>query len=76
MFAERYGLAPDEAYRARLARAKYGRFAARCYPEAGRELLRALADYALWFFIVDDMFVDRVETLTDRTLPNLTTSLR
>ncbi|MFI1188818.1 sesquiterpene cyclase [Streptomyces californicus] len=72
MFAERYGLVPDEAYRARLARAKYGRFAARCYPSADRELLQTLADYALWFFIVDDMFVDRVETVTDRTLPDLT----
>lgn len=71
-FAERYGLAPDEAYRSRLARAKYGRLAARCNPEADREFLQILADYALWYFTVDDMFVDRVETLANRTLPSLT----
>lgn len=71
-FAERFGLVPDEAYRARLARAQYGRFAARCYPKADRELLQILADYAIWYFPADDLFVDRVQTLSARTLANLT----
>lgn len=71
-FAERFGLVPNDAYRARLARAQYGRFAARCYPRADRELLQILADYAIWYFPADDLFVDRVETVGPRTLPNLT----
>jgi hypothetical protein len=71
-FAERFGLVPTSGYRARLARAQYGRFAARCYPRADRELVQILADYAIWYFPADDMFVDRVHTLSSRTLPNLT----
>ncbi|WP_394827954.1 hypothetical protein [Pendulispora albinea] len=46
-FAERFGLVPNDTYRARLARAQYGRFAARCYPKADRELVQILADYVL-----------------------------
>jgi hypothetical protein len=71
-FAVRHGLAPDHAYLARLARTKYGWLAARCYPSADREFLQIAADYFTWFFIVDDLFVDRVQTLTERTIPNLT----
>jgi hypothetical protein len=71
-FAERFGLVPHEAYRARLARARYGRLAARCYPTADRELVQILADYMIWYFPVDDLFVDRVHTLSPRTLLNLT----
>lgn len=71
-FAVDYGLAPDAAYRARLARTRYGWLAARCYPQAGRAFLQSAADYFTWFFIVDDLFVDRVQTTTPRTLPNLT----
>lgn len=71
-FAERFDLIPDEAYRARLVRARYGWFAARCYPDADRELLQILADYALWYYSADDLFVDRVETVNSRTIPNLT----
>ncbi|MGH8792976.1 MAG: terpene synthase family protein [Stackebrandtia sp.] len=71
-FAARFGLVPDAAYRTRLARTKYGWLAARCYPHADRELLQIAADYFTWFFIVDDLFVDRVQTVTPRTIPNLT----
>ena len=71
-FAERFGLVPDEEYRARLARTKYGWLAARCYPQADRELVQIAADYFIWFFIADDMFVDRVHTLSSSTIPNLT----
>ena len=70
-FAERFGLVPDDAYRARLQRTRYGWLAGRCYPSADRELLQIIADYFLWFFDVDDLFVDRVQTLTPRTIPNL-----
>jgi len=72
LWAERHNLLPDGAYRARVARARYGYLAARCYPEAKLSLLQAIADYFLWFFLVDDLFVDRVDTLTPRTLTNLT----
>ncbi|MFI5783578.1 hypothetical protein [Nocardia sp. NPDC051570] len=71
-FAARYGLIPNEEYYARLVRTKYGWLAARCYPDANLDLLQILADYFMWFFIVDDMFVDRVETVGESTIPNLT----
>jgi Terpene synthase family 2, C-terminal metal binding len=68
----RYGLIPDDEYLARVARTRYGYLAARCYPRANRELVQAAADYFLWFFLADDLFVDRVETVTAGTLSNLT----
>src|ERR1700749_1857344 len=52
-----HGLIPDEDYRARIARPRYGFLAARCYPRAGLKLLQAIADYFLWFFLADDLFV-------------------
>ncbi|BAJ27126.1 MULTISPECIES: sesquiterpene cyclase [Kitasatospora] len=71
-FAERHGLVPTAAYRSRLERTRYGWLAARCYPDADDVLLQLCADYFIWFFIVDDLFVDRVDTLSERTIPNLT----
>jgi hypothetical protein len=65
-------LIPDEHYRSRIERTKYGWLAARCYPQADPELLQIIADYFLWFFLADDLFVDRVETVTPDTLSNLT----
>jgi hypothetical protein len=65
-------LIPDEDYRSRVARTRYGYLAARCYPRADRVLLQAAADYFLWFFLADDLFVDRVDTVTPDTLGNLT----
>lgn len=65
-------LIPDDRYRSRIARTKYGWLAARCYPQADRELLQAAADYFLWFFLADDLFVDRVDTITPSTISNLT----
>ena len=66
------GLIPDEEYRARIIRTRYGFLAARCYPRAGMKLLQAAADYFLWFFLADDLFVDRVDTATAGTIANLT----
>ncbi|WP_394827957.1 terpene synthase family protein [Pendulispora albinea] len=33
---------------------------------------RPPTDYAIWYFPADDLFVDRVHTVSPRTLPNLT----
>ncbi|MCP3163768.1 terpene synthase family protein [Myxococcus qinghaiensis] len=74
-WAARHGLIPSEQYLARITRTKYGWLAARCYPHADRELLQIIADYFTWFFITDDLFVDRVETISRETLPNLTAML-
>lgn len=71
-WALKYGLLPDKHYQDRVARAKYAWLAARCYPKANRELLRTIADYFVWLFLVDDLFVDRVETITPSTIPHLT----
>lgn len=65
-------LFPDEDYRERVERTRYGFLAARCYPRASRRLLQAAADYFLWFFLADDLFVDRVETASATTIANLT----
>ncbi|NVJ26240.1 sesquiterpene cyclase [Myxococcus sp. AM011] len=74
-WALRQGLIPTEQYLARLTRAKYGGLVARCYPHADRELIQIIADMNYWYFISDDLFVDRVETITRDTLPNLTAIL-
>jgi hypothetical protein len=70
-----YGLIPTGDYRDRVGRARYAYLAARCYPHANRELLQAMADFFLWFFIVDDLFVDRVETANTETLAQLTSMI-
>ncbi|MGV9675525.1 terpene synthase family protein [Nocardia sp. NPDC003482] len=66
------GLIPTPAYEERITRTRYGYLAARCYPNADVVLLQTIADYLLWFFLVDDLFVDRVDTVTPATLTNLT----
>jgi len=71
-WADKFDLFVDDAYRERVARTRYAWLASRCYPNAGSEMLQATADYFLWFFLVDDLFVDRVEIVTPDTLPNLT----
>lgn len=65
-------LIPDQSYRARVARTRYGFLAARCYPHAELALLQTTADYFLWFFLADDLFVDRVDIVTPDTIRNLT----
>ncbi len=71
-WGEAHNLIPDAAYRARIVRTRYGYLAARCYPRAELPLLQVIADYFLWFFLADDMFIDRVDTVTPATLTNLT----
>jgi hypothetical protein len=67
-----FGLIPNKDYRARVIRTRYGFLAARCYPRAGLRLLQAIADYFLWCFLADDLFVDRVDTGSADTIANLT----
>ncbi|NIG56423.1 sesquiterpene cyclase [Chitinophaga sp. Cy-1792] len=71
-WAASYGLFLNDDYEKRVVRTRYAWLAARCYPNATRELLQVIADYFVWFFLVDDLFVDRVETLSADTLPHLT----
>ncbi|KAI9371219.1 terpenoid synthase [Aspergillus egyptiacus] len=72
-WAEKHGLfVNNSAYKERVKRTRYAWLAARCYPNAGHELLQAIANYFVWFFLADDLFVDRVDTLTPYTLHNLT----
>ncbi len=71
-WARRYNLILNERYQARVDRTKYGWLAARCYPNADRQLLQAIADYFIWFFLADDLFVDRVDIIGPDTIPNLT----
>ncbi|RHZ55353.1 hypothetical protein CDV55_104657 [Aspergillus turcosus] len=72
-WAERYDLFPSNtAYQERVKRTRYGWLAARCYPNADPDLLQTIADYFVWFFLADDLFVDRVEKVMPDTLRNLT----
>ncbi|KPA35144.1 terpene synthase metal--containing protein [Fusarium langsethiae] len=71
-WADKHNLFPNGKYRERAERTRYAWLAARCYPNATPNLLQAIADFFIWFFLVDDLFVDRVETITRDTLCNLT----
>ncbi|AKF85762.1 hypothetical protein MFUL124B02_16065 [Myxococcus fulvus 124B02] len=71
-WAQAQGLILSEKQLARHARGKYGWLMARCYPHADRELVQRLTNFVLWYFIVDDLFVDRVDAVVQETLPNLT----
>ncbi|MFB6456174.1 hypothetical protein ACE38W_12955 [Chitinophaga sp. Hz27] len=71
-WGEQYGLFLNDTYRERVKRTRYAYLAARCYPNASPDLLQVIADYFLWFFMADDLFVDRVETLNTETLQHLT----
>lgn len=72
-WAEKHGLfAEGTSYKERVKRTRYGWLAARCYPNAEGELLQVIANYFVWFFLADDLFVDRVERVTPDTLRNLT----
>ncbi|MGS0892177.1 terpene synthase family protein [Burkholderia stagnalis] len=71
-WAYAHGLFVSDAYRERVVRTRYGWLAARCYPNADPALLQVIADYFVWYFLADDLFVDRVETVGPDTLGNLT----
>ncbi|GFZ94701.1 hypothetical protein GCM10011408_13320 [Dyella caseinilytica] len=74
-WAETHGLFLGEDHRRRVLRTRYAWLAARCYPRAERHLLQTIANYFVWYFLVDDMFVDRVDITSPRTLPQLTAML-
>jgi hypothetical protein len=67
-----YGLIPNEHYRERLARAKFGWLAARCHPYASMEQLQTIANFYAWYFLVDDWFVGNTEKVSAYTISNLT----
>jgi hypothetical protein len=67
----KYGVIADEHRAAKVARARYGWLAARCYPQAEPKLLQTIADYLAWFFLFDDL-VDHVSTLSPTTITHLT----
>ncbi|GGA48067.1 terpene synthase family protein [Dyella nitratireducens] len=67
-----HGLVPNEHYRARLARAKFGWLAARCHPYASMERLQTIANFYAWYFLIDDWFVGHTEKVSTYTISNLT----
>ena len=74
-WAQSHGLFLSEDHRRRVLRTRYAWLAARCYPRAERRLLQTIANYFAWYFLVDDIFVDRVDVTSSRTLPQLTAML-
>lgn len=70
-----YQLTPESELRERTIRARYGWLAARCYPTAPLELLKTIADYIAWLFLIDDLCFDRVQTLSPRTISSMTAFL-
>ncbi|CAB3769366.1 sesquiterpene cyclase [Burkholderia sp. MSh2] len=70
-WADDHGLLVNDMYRKRVMRTRYGWLAARCYPNADPALLQVIADYFVWYFLTDDLFIDRVETLGPGTLTHL-----
>jgi hypothetical protein len=74
-WAESHGLFLSDAHRQRVLRTRYACLAARCYPHAERALLQTIADYFVWYFLADDLFVDRVEVISPSTLSQLTAML-
>jgi hypothetical protein len=74
-WAESHKLFLSENHRRRVLRTRYAWLAARCYPRAERRLLQTIAHYFVWYFLVDDLFVDRVDVTSPRTLPQLTAML-
>lgn len=70
-WGDRYALFPEKKHRQRAERARYGWLASRCYHHADKKFLQIASDYFLWSFLADDFFIDRVETLSDRTVADL-----
>lgn len=71
-WVEHQQLIPDNASRERTSRGRYGWLAARCFPTAPLQLLETIADYIAWLFLVDDLFFDRVQTLSPHTVAHIT----
>ncbi|KOS18721.1 Pentalenene synthase [Escovopsis weberi] len=71
-WAERQGLLLDDKHRERAKRLAVGSFSCRVYPNASEAFIQIMADYLLWFYVIDDLYVDRVDTINDDTVRNLT----
>ncbi|PWY81318.1 terpenoid synthase [Aspergillus eucalypticola CBS 122712] len=71
-WADQKGLLVDVAYRERVKRSRYAWLAARCHPKAAPELLSVISKFFVWYFVADDLFLDRVDLVTPNTLSNLT----
>lgn len=74
-WAQTHRLFLNEEHRRRTIRARFAWLAARCYPHAERRLLQAIADYIACFFLIDDLFVDRVDRISASTVPQLAAML-
>ena len=74
-WAQSHGLFLNEEHHRRTVRARFAWLAARCYPHAERSLLQVIANYIACFFLIDDLFVDRVETASPATVPALAAML-
>lgn len=74
-WAQSHGLFLNEEHRRRAVRARFAWLAARCYPHAERRLLQVIADYIACFFMIDDLFVDRVDSVSASTVSQLAAML-
>lgn len=74
-WAQSHGLFLNEEHRRRTARAHFAWLAARCYPHADRRLLQVIANYIACFFLIDDLFVDRVDSVSAPTVSRLAAML-
>lgn len=70
-WATRHGLIQTEQAQAHITQMKYAWLAARCYPQANQELLTAIGRHLVWFFLVDDFYVDHAQTLNQEAAPAL-----
>ncbi len=61
-WGEQHDLIPTAAFRERLERTRFAWLAARCYPRADAVLAQFTADYIGWFFVVDDLTFDRIDS--------------
>ena len=67
-----HNLIPNEHYRSRLAKAKFGWLAARCHPYAPQERLQTIANFHAWYFLIDDWCVGNAEKVSAYSMSNLT----
>ena len=74
-WADSHELLVSDGLRARVAKARYGWLAARCYPRAKHPLMQAISNFMTWLFLVDDMFVDQSEIASESPVPRLTAML-
>lgn len=74
-WAEHGGLIYDEHGRDHLARGKFAWLPARAHPHANIERLQILANYYVWYHLVDDYHVDHAKTDALQAIAGLTALL-